>query len=207
MTPLEARAMVQGRWDVPRGTMDRLDNLVELVTAENSRQNLIARSTLDSIWARHILDSAQLLDYAPAAGPWLDIGTGAGFPGLVVAILRAQPMLLVESRRLRSAFLAEVVHQLGLPAVTVVDQKVEAVATQPVRVISARALAPLEKIFTLAHRFADEDTIWILPKGRSVQQELAVARESWQGSFHVKQSITDCDAAIVVAQAVRPKGK
>lgn len=207
MTPLEARTQLQDRWHVSRETMGRLDALVELVIAENSRQNLISQSTIEAIWTRHILDSAQLLDHAPASGTWLDIGTGAGFPGLVIAILRAQPMYLVESRRLRSSFLAEVVDQLDLSLVTVCDQKIEAVPTRPVSVISARALASLEKIFSLAHRFADENTIWILPKGRSVQQELAVACESWQGTFHVKHSITDCDAAIVVAQNVRPKGK
>lgn len=207
MTREQARALVRDRWNVSRGTMALLDTLVELVVAENNRQNLIAQSTIDLIWPRHILDSVQLLDYAPPLGTWLDIGTGAGFPGLVIAILREQPTLLVESRRLRSGFLAAVVDQLNLRAVTVIDQKVESAPTELVSVISARALAPLEKIFTLAHRFATEDTIWILPKGRSVQQELAVARESWQGLFHVKHSMTDNDAAIIVAQGVRPKGK
>jgi len=207
MNAQDARAFVFDHWHVPRETQHRLDELVHLVVSENNRQNLISQSTVDTIWTRHILDSVQLVDHAPEAGSWLDLGSGAGFPGLVIAILRAHPTLLVESRRLRSNFLKTLVAKLGLSHVTVIGDKIENFPTQSVDVISARAFAPLTKIFVVAERFAHAKTVWVLPKGRGAQEELAVARESWQGVFHVKPSITESDAAIIVAQHVRPKGK
>lgn len=207
MNRLEVHQYLVDRWDVPRETLGRLDLLVELIGAENTRQNLVSQSSLEDIWSRHILDSAQLVDYAPEKGIWLDVGTGAGFPGIVVALLRPAPTILVESRRLRCQFLAELTVQLGLPHVSVIHKPLEKVDTQLVSVVSARAFASLSTIFALTERFATSDTIWVLPKGRSVQEELAAARESWQGEFHVKQSITEREASIIVAQGVRPRGK
>jgi 16S rRNA (guanine527-N7)-methyltransferase len=206
MTEEEARGWLTERgWLSGRGG-ERLEALVQLVIAENARQNLIAASTIETFWTRHIVDSAQLLplaDKAPAGGHWIDLGSGGGFPGLVIGCLREAPLTLIETRSLRARFLEHCVAQLGLTHVTVLQQKVEkAKCSEPAAVISARAFAPLDRLFALAAHLSDEKTIWVLPKGRSVQLELESAREQWQAVFHVEQSVTDDSGAILVAEAV-----
>lgn len=203
-----ARAWIEDNLDVSRETVDRLQHFADAVIAENDRQNLISKATIPHIWQRHILDSAQLLMLAgdrDKALPWLDLGTGAGFPGMVIGILSSQPMLLVEARRRRAEFLNEQAIQLGLDHVTIVPTRLESLQSRTVSVISARAFAPLPRLLELAHRFAHEKTMWLLPKGRSAREELESARASWQGEFNVKSSLTDPDAAILVARGVSPK--
>lgn len=211
MTPLEAeaRARVEREWNVPRETMERLDAFVALLRDENERQNLVSASTNDRIWERHILDSAQLLRFDPDPGTsWLDLGTGAGFPGLVVAALRRGPTILVEERRLRVEFLERAMELLGLEGrCELIFSQVERLEPRAVSVISARAFAPLAKLFGLAHRFSTETTRWVLPKGRNAQSELAAAESSWQGEFRLEPSLTDPDARIIVAERVRRRGK
>ena len=191
--------------DVPRGTMARLEALVNMVREENQRQNLVSRASLESVWSRHILDSAQLVRYASAwAGRWLDIGSGAGFPGLVVAMLHCSKVVLVEARRSRAEFLGRAASALAIE-VEIVCAKAESLAPRPFDVISARACAPLERLLALGEKFSTPATCWILPKGRSAQSELEAARASWQGDFHLEPSLTDADARIVVATQVRRK--
>ncbi|MEO5938652.1 MAG: 16S rRNA (guanine(527)-N(7))-methyltransferase RsmG [Sphingomonas sp.] len=200
MTEEEARAWAAVRFD--SAAMDRLDRLVEIVAAESERQNLIARSTLDAIWVRHVVDSLQLVALGPE-GRWLDIGTGAGFPGLAVAAVEPQrAMMFVEPRRLRADFLRNAVEQLKLNKVTVVAAKVEAVRDKA-KVISARAVSRVGALFASAGQCANNETIWLLPKGRNADEEVAEARRTWHGVFHVEQSITSPDSAIVIARGVR----
>ncbi len=208
MTEDEARTWLTEALDVPRETMALLERYVTLLLDEATRQNLIAESTRDHIWARHIVDSAQLLslaEEAPTTGLWIDLGAGAGLPGLVVAALSERPMLLIESRRKRVEFLNMAVEAMGLShRVKVEGRRVEAMPDgTAAAVISARAFAPLDRLFTVAHRISRSGTIWLLPKGRGAQSELEVARGAWQGVFHVKQSVTDPDSAIIVARNVR----
>lgn len=203
-----ARAWIENNLNVSRETVDRLQHFAKAVIAENDRQNLISKATIAHIWQRHILDSAQLLTLADDRDqtlPWLDLGTGAGFPGMVIAILSQQPILLVEARRRRAEFLSEQAGQLGLDHVTIIPTRLESLQSQNMSAISARAFAPLPRLLELAHRFAHEKTVWLLPKGRSAREELETARASWQGEFNVKSSLTDPDAAILVARAVSPK--
>jgi 16S rRNA (guanine527-N7)-methyltransferase len=208
VTEEEAQAWLRDRLGVSRETLARLDSLRELVIAQNARQNLVSAASIPRFWARHIADSAQLLLQAPDNhGAWLDLGTGAGFPGIVIAILREAPIHLVESRRLRHEFLQSVCDSLGLSHAKVHGCRLESLRLAPVSVITARAFAPLPKLFELAHSFSTEETLWLLPKGRSVQEELASVRGAWQGVFHVKQSISDPEAAILLASAVRPERK
>lgn len=200
MTEDEARAWATARFDA--AAMDRLDGLAAIVVDESERQNLIARSTLASIWTRHIVDSLQLVALGPE-GLWLDIGTGAGFPGLAIAAAEAQrPMMLVEPRRLRADFLREAAKKLELTNVTVVGAKVEAVRERA-RVISARAVSRIDGLFGSAVQCAHKETVWLLPKGRNADEEVAEARRTWHGVFHVEQSITSPDSAIVIARGVR----
>lgn len=191
---------------VSRETLDRLSNFVEFLKAESSRQNLISETTRDQIWSRHIVDSAQLIRFAPKAATWLDVGTGAGFPGLIIAALHPAAVTMVESRRLRYGFLQQASTMLGLPADTkVICSRVERLPNAQFDVISARACAPLDRLFGLAHRFAAPETRWVLPKGRAAQSELEAARATWQGMFHVEPSQTDPEAGIVIAEQVRAR--
>jgi 16S rRNA (guanine527-N7)-methyltransferase len=203
MTEEEARDAL----DVPRETLGKLRAFVHFLSAENERQNLISKVSLPQIWSRHIYDSAQLLRFAPeGSSDWLDLGSGAGFPGLVIAALRQGPVTLVESRRLRVDFLRRAASVLGVEdRVEIVCAPVERVETRPFGVITARAFAPLDRLLTLGERFSTVKTRWILPKGRKAQSELDAARSSWQGSFRLEPSLTDPEAGIIVAEQVRRK--
>ncbi len=208
MTEEEAKDWLARHCRVSRETMEKLGAFVDAVIAENRHQNLISAATVPEIWGRHVVDSAQLLTLHPefdSALPWLDLGTGAGFPGMIIAILSDFPVILVESRRKRIDFLARQAKKQGLGNVTIHGGRLETLETQKASVISARAFAPLSKLFELAHRFSTEKTLWLLPKGRSAREELESARSSWQGVFHVEPSLTDADAAIIVATGVSPR--
>lgn len=193
-------------FDVSRETCERLDEFVALLLLENDQQNLISRSTVETVWQRHILDSAQLLRFGPAGGRWLDIGSGAGLPGIVLATLGVSGITLVEPRRLRTDFLQRCVDQLDLRNAEVICGKAESLSGQW-DVITARAVASIPKLFALAAGMAHPGTTWILPKGRSGAKELAEAQASWQGRFRTEPSLTADDAAIVVAEGVKPKGR
>ena len=189
---------------VSRETLDRLDLYAALLREGNERQNLVAAATLGSLWERHILDSAQLARFEPRPGSsWVDIGSGAGLPGVVLACLIGGPVTLVEPRRLRSEFLQTVVLELGLSA-TVICAKAERVAGS-FDVITGRAVASLSKFIDLSSHLSTKNTVWVLPKGRNAQSELAEAERTWQGVFHVEQSVTDADSRIIVGTGVRAR--
>ena len=190
---------------VSRETVDRLEAYAALLRDESGRQNLVSRSTLETLWERHILDSAQLVRFEPHPGAsWADIGSGAGLPGVVIACLVAGPVTLIEPRRLRADFLHRAVESLRL-SVTVVAVKAER-ATGKFDVITARAVAALPDLLRISQHLSTRKTVWALPKGRNAQTELAEARRAWQGTFHVEQSITDPDSYIVVARGVKARG-
>jgi len=200
VTEEEAREAVRGR--VGPAALERIDAFAAMVIAENERQNLIAPATVPTIWSRHLLDSIQLLALPPDGwSTWLDIGTGAGFPGMVVAAASDRPVTLVEPRRRRAEFLAGAAEALGLKHVRVLAQRVEQVEAKA-QVISARAVAAMEKLLPAAVHCATTETTWVLPRGRLDTQELARLRLGWKGMFHVEPSITDDRSAIVVATGV-----
>jgi len=194
------------RVDVSRETYERLERFAALIIAENERQNLIAPNSIPDLWNRHILDGAQLLGLAQGEGRWCDIGSGAGLPGLVIAILGGLPMTLVEPRRLRADFLRQAVEHLELNDVIVEEGKVERVQGK-FDFITARAVARLDRLFGMAWHLAHAETKWVLPKGESVKSELDEARATWQGSFRLVPSRTHPAAAIVVAEHVQRRGK
>ena len=206
MTEDEARAWLDSQFDVSRETWDRLERYVAILLAAMDEQNLIAQSTRPHVWARHIVDSAQLLRHAEDAeeGDWYDLGSGAGLPGIVIACLSTRPVMMVESRRKRIEFLDGVIDELGLKRAHVFGGRVEAVPPTAAAVISARAYAPLPKLLSSAAHMANEKTLWVLPKGRSAQNELEAVRPSWQGDFHMEASVTDADSAILIARSVKP---
>lgn len=194
------------RRDVSRETIEKLDAYAALLKAENARQNLVAVSTLGHLWERHLLDSAQLVRFeGRPAGSWIDIGSGAGLPGIVIACLVEGPVTLVEPRRLRADFLHRVVESLDLGA-NVLCARAERLDGR-FDVITARAVAPLARLLELSHHLSTGKTIWILPKGRIAQSELAEARRAWQGMFHVEPSLTDADSRIIVGTGVKARRK
>jgi 16S rRNA (guanine527-N7)-methyltransferase len=180
--------------------MQRLEQLATMVVEENARQNLIARSSESAIWVRHLADSAQLLSNVPrGTSPWLDLGTGAGFPGIVIAALRPHAeCVLVESRKKRVEWLERAAVALGLSNCRIEGRRLEHVESFEASAISARAFAPLPKLLDLSARFSTRSTLWLLPKGRSAVQELSSLSTRTGAMFHVEQSVTDGEAGIVM---------
>lgn len=204
MTEEEAQAWLRAEYDVSRETWQKLETFNALLRDEMQRQNLISKASADNLWSRHIVDSAQLLRYAPVAETakiWLDLGTGAGFPGIIIAILTPYQVRMVESRKRRVEFLNQVVEQTGIAGhAQVMGDRLENIASFPADVISARAFAPLDRLIALSHRFSTENTVWLLPKGKNAVRELKGLSPKRQKMFHVEHSLTDPDAGILVGR-------
>jgi 16S rRNA (guanine527-N7)-methyltransferase len=205
MTEEEAR--VATRAIVGDEALAKLERFAERVIAESENQNLVAKRTLSAMWSRHLLDSAQLLPLANSAeGLWVDIGSGAGFPGMVVALATCRPVILVEPRRMRADFLQAIVDDHGLgERVTVARTKIERLANFTASVISARAVASVTSLLDATAQIADRATVYLLPKGQSATTELDDARRRFEGMFHVEQSITDPASGIIIAASVRAR--
>lgn len=203
MTEDDARSWIADRYGLAKLAL--LDRYVGLLLTANQTQTLISRASEPQIWNRHILDSAQLLRFAPEAKNWLDVGSGPGLPGIVIGILSGRRVLMVEPRRKRVEFLLQVIDALALQDCRVRQANITKVTGEVFAAVTARAYAPLAEILSSTHQLTDSSTIWVLPKGRSAEQELDEARRSWQGVFHVEQSLTDADSRIIVAQQVRPR--
>lgn len=184
------------------GGIERLEAFVGLLREENARQNLVSQASLEIVWQRHLADSLQVLDHVPReTSVWLDLGSGAGFPGLILALADpSRTVFLVESRKRRVEWLQRVVDQFDLTHCRVLGQKLEHVESFSAGVITARAFAPLEKLLSLSARFSTRSTYWVLPKGRSATQELAEQPRANRNMFHVEQSLTDENAAILIGQ-------
>jgi 16S rRNA (guanine527-N7)-methyltransferase len=207
MTETEAQLWLIDAMNVSRETIEKLTYFVEYLKRESLSQNLIAASTLDTIWTRHIVDSAQLLAHLPGTTQmdnWLDLGSGAGFPGIVAALLTDMKITLVESRNKRIEYLDRAITILNLEnRVKIVGMPLEKFPSAPFAVISARAFAPLPRLLTLSARFSTNNTIWLLPKGRNARSELDEAKAHWSLDFRVKRSITDDHAGILVGKLLK----
>jgi 16S rRNA (guanine527-N7)-methyltransferase len=194
---------VTGR-PVSRGTLERLELYVALLRAESERQNLVSPATLGQVWERHIADSAQLVRYEPhGSASWIDIGSGAGLPGIVIACLVDGPVTLVEPRRLRAEFLHKACESLNLNA-TVICAKAERVERR-FEVITARAVARLGEVLKISAHLSTRNTVWALPKGRSVEAELAEAVRTWQFDAREEPSCTDPQSTILLLRGVGAK--
>jgi 16S rRNA (guanine527-N7)-methyltransferase len=188
--------------DVSRETREKLELLERELRRWQAIKNLVGPATLDRIWDRHIVDSLQLLDLAPEARTWLDLGSGAGFPGLVLAIAGAERGLrvhLVESNSRKCAFLRHVVRLAGAPA-TIHEARLEAVIPGFVGgadVVSARALAALPLLLEWTEPLLKAGTIGLFPKGRDAEIELTAARKRWTFAADILPSRTDSEARIL----------
>lgn len=197
-------------FDVSRETKQRLEDYVALLGRWNHRINLVARRALNDVWSRHIADSAQLLNLAPPnAATWIDLGSGAGFPGLVVAVMAAErhpglQVRLVESDRRKAAFLAEVIRQTSISA-KVEACRIEGLPAERQDVISARALAPLEQLCSLAQRFVGPHSVLLFPKGARLESELTAAAALWHIRAERIPSRTDPAAAVLVIRELRKR--
>jgi 16S rRNA (guanine527-N7)-methyltransferase len=177
-----------------RETMARLETYVKLLEQWQPKVNLIGASTFDDLWNRHMLDSAQIFDYLPP-GQVLDAGAGAGFPGLVLAIMAREddergPFHLVESDGRKCAFLNEVVQETEAKAI-VHNERIEEMKPFPVAAITARALAPMNRLLPLVEPFLTPGTHAFFLKGRGVNDELTEARKDWKITAERIQSVTD----------------
>lgn len=194
---------------VSRETMKQLELYAGLLAHWQQHMNLVGPSTLPELWERHFRDSAQLAALAPTLGHepvWLDIGAGAGFPGLVLATLGAGTIHLVESTTKKCRFLGAVAAELELGDGAVIhNSRVETMPRFRADVITARACANLAQLFDWGLRFAASSTLWLLPKGASVEEELAAARQSYAFDAELVPSRTDERARIVVATGVKRK--
>jgi 16S rRNA (guanine527-N7)-methyltransferase len=207
---------------VSRETAARLDRFVELLLTWQQHTNLIARSTIPIIWTRHVADSLQLLDLAPGARIWADLGSGAGFPGLVIACALADAtgahVHLVESIGKKARFLREAVRVTGAPA-TIHAVRVEEFARGFVQdavqdfvdnapksfgVITARALAPLPELLDMAYPLLKGGAVGLFPKGQDVAVELTEAAKCWNIQSSLMQSRTDSKGQIVIVHSLEP---
>ncbi len=193
---------------VSRETLAALAVLVELLGKWQRAINLVGPATLKDAWSRHIVDSAQLLPLIPAEARRLaDLGTGAGFPGLVIAALCPElEVVLVESDARKAAFLSEAARRMGLkkPPKIVVG-RIEAVAPVEADVIAARALAPLRQLLLWADRHRSDTAICLFHKGKDWQSELTEARQDWEIDVQSHGSVTDRDAVILRIGSYRPR--
>lgn len=188
--------------DVSRETTERLAVYLDLLSRWQATINLVGPATLADPWRRHILDSGQLWALWPAGGRRLvDLGSGAGLPGLVLAILGAPETHLVESDRRKAAFLREAARATGAD-VTVHACRSEAAPPLEADVLTARALAPLADLLGMAERFILPTTVCLFPKGRTAAAELAAAQRCWQMSVDIRPSLSDREASLLVLRQV-----
>jgi 16S rRNA (guanine527-N7)-methyltransferase len=192
---------------VSRETFAALRQLEALVQRWTPVVNLVSKATVPDIWTRHILDSAQLFAACPAnARHWADLGSGGGFPGLVVAILAKQlnaelNVTLVESDLRKATFLRQAAQALSL-SVAVLSQRVESLPPLDADVVSARALARLSDLLGHADRHLRPDGVAIFPKGAQYEAEVAEARLKWSFDVDIRTSLSDSDAAILIIGAI-----
>jgi 16S rRNA (guanine527-N7)-methyltransferase len=192
-----------GLTGVSRETLARLDAYAGLLRRWSGRINLVAASTLADLWRRHFLDSAQLFPLIPpGAHSLIDLGSGAGFPGLVLAVMGAPGVELVESDARKCAFLREAARVAAAP-VTIRNSRIEAVPTREAAVVTARGCAPLDQLLVLSQRFIGHDTVCLFPKGEQAGQEIAVAQQAWEFDVASHQSRTDRRGAILCLSRVR----
>ena len=194
--------------NVSRETLERLFSFCDLVEKWNPAINLISKSGIAEIWNRHIIDSAQLFQQMPdRAREWCDLGSGGGFPGIVLAILAKQlqpnaQVILVESDRRKSVFLAQASRLLDID-VRVKTQRIEELEPQNADVLSARALAPMSDLCGYAYRHLKPDGVAIFPKGAAAQLEIEQAQKLWRFDYSLTQSYTDPTAHILSVRGIR----
>ena len=207
------RARALALTPVSRETADRLDRFVDLLLSWQQRMNLIASSTEAQVWTRHVADSLQLLALAPQARVWVDLGSGGGFPGVVIACALAETagaqVHLVESSTKKATFLREAGRVTGAPVSVHASRIDEFVASTPqsIDVVTARALAPMTKLLAHAYPLLKKGAYGLFPKGQDVDRELTEAAKYWRIQASLAVSRTDPKARIVVVRGLEPNSR
>lgn len=197
--------------EVSRETWDRLDAFVALVVKWQRAVNLVSAASLPAIWDRHILDSLQMARLAPAAQTWVDLGSGGGFPGIVIAAERPDLLVhLVESDQRKAAFLRESGRALGLN-VSVHCERIEVFtarqAGEKFDVVSARALASLDRLIELAYPLLKSGAVGLFLKGAGLSGELTDARKSWMFQHEILPSVTSAEAGVLILRGAEPRDR
>lgn len=222
LVPFEGPDQLIEAFGISRETSEQLKTYAGLLETWQRSMNLVAPKSIGELWHRHMADSAQIERLAPRGGHWVDFGAGAGFPGLVVAILRAgaspdavsaaQKVTLVESDAKKCAFLAEVVRRTGIARlipVEILTARIEAPTTRSrlgqVQTVSARAVAPLLDLLGLSAPLFGPETVGLFLKGRGADQEIAAARSRWAFEVQLHPSVTDREGAIVEIRSLSPR--
>ncbi len=193
--------------NVSRETAERLATYAARLREWNPRINLVSKSSLDDLETRHFADSLQL--FSLAAHPvrhWVDVGSGGGFPGLVIAIRAMEAgspsrVTLIESDQRKAAFLRTVIRETAAPAVVLCD-RIETAPPQHADVVSARALTDLSQLLDYAARHLDPNGVCLFPKGATWQKELPAARARWHFDLEATKSLTDADAVILQIKGI-----
>jgi 16S rRNA (guanine527-N7)-methyltransferase len=198
---------------VSRETAARLDRFAALLLDWHSRMNLIAASTVPTLWTRHIADSLQLLAIAPQARKWADLGSGGGFPGVPIACALADQssaeVHLIESNKKKAAFLREAVRVTGAPAVVHAERVADFARgfCGELDAVTARALAPLPELLSIAYPLLKRGAQGLFPKGQDVDVELTKATKCWSIQASLVPSRTDPKSRVVVIREAKPKRK
>ena len=193
--------------DVSRETLDALKYFEDLVVLWNPAINLISNSSISDLWSRHIIDSAQLFLFTlPDEGLWLDVGSGGGFPGIVVSIIAKElapslRVVLVESDNRKCVFLRTVIRELGL-SVKVINDRIENVKLDDVVYLSARALRNLNSLLFIVENNVSRETVCVFPKGRSYKKELVESQKNWKFDFNLIDSNTSEDSKVIVLKGL-----
>jgi len=201
--PLPGPEGFQTAFGVSRETMDRLKSYADLLARWNPKINLVSPDSIPTTWDRHIADSAQLFRFIPQNTPnLLDVGSGAGFPGLVLAIMGVRDVHVVESDHRKVAFMREAARVAGAK-VTFHPERIEKLVPFPAGVITARALAPLHKLLEWTEPFRGPDTICLFLQGQTVEAELTDAYKQWTMGLDRQKSLTDPTGTILALREVR----
>ena len=195
----EDRAAFRAAAGAAPEAMARFDAYEALLRRWSRAINLVSAASLERVWRRHFLDSAQILPLLPGRGPVLDIGSGAGFPGLVLAILGAPDVRLVESDGRKCAFLREAARATGAPA-TILESRVEDLPPDAFAAVTARACAPLDALVGLARPHLRAGSVCVFPKGRRAAGELTAARNRWIMRARTVPSLSDPEGTLVVVE-------
>jgi 16S rRNA (guanine527-N7)-methyltransferase len=213
LSPQDFRGALQALGcDVPRETLAALETYAALLVKWQKAINLVANNTLPDLWRRHFLDSAQLLPLLPSTsihdGIVTDLGSGAGFPGLVLAILSGRPTHLVESDQRKAAFLGEVARATGVAGrVQVHTGRIESLKAWPSGVVTARALAALPALLEWAAPFLAPDAVCLFLKGAKADEELTAAEEVWTMKIERRRSVTDSTGLILKLSNIEKRGQ
>jgi len=187
---------------VSRETMIKLEHYVQLLECWNKSVNLVSSKSIEEIWQRHIYDSAQLVSYLSSSKTIIDLGAGAGFPGLVLAMIGSWDVTLIESDTKKCSFLREVARQTNTQ-VTIVNQRIETLVPWKVDAVTVRALAPLEKLLGYASPFLQERGVGIFLKGKMLEEEIEQARLAWSFDAEVIKSKTSCEGRVIKVKDIK----